>query len=204
MIRVGVTQRVAVVSSYGERRDCLDQNWPRFLRACGLLCIAIPNVPELALSLCAEERLSGLVLTGGNDLEDLGGDAPERDATERSLLEMARSSSTPVIGVCRGMQVLQQLCGVPLHRVEGHVAQKQTIQINGKASVVNSYHRYGARETREQLGVWASSSDGVVKAVRHASAPLIGIMWHPERMLPFSQSDIDLFRSHFEVYGCAL
>ena len=53
-----------------------------------------------------------MVLTGGNDLAALGGDAPERDATENALLDAAESRRLPVIGVCRGMQVIQAaLCG---------------------------------------------------------------------------------------------
>lgn len=198
MIKVGVTQRVAVISGYGERRDCLDQNWSRFLTACGLIPVLLPNIADLALSLCREHVLSGLVLTGGNDLTILGGDAPDRDATERALLDMAESSSMPVLGVCRGMQVLQERCGVPLERIDGHVTPRQMVSINGQLRAVNSYHRYGAFKSRAPLEVWASSGDGVIKAVRHTLAPMVGIMWHPERTEPFAQRDIDLFR---EVFG---
>ena len=49
MISVGVTQRVAVMPGYGERRDCLDQNWPSSWRACGLSALVLPNIPEIAL-----------------------------------------------------------------------------------------------------------------------------------------------------------
>jgi N5-(cytidine 5'-diphosphoramidyl)-L-glutamine hydrolase len=204
MIRVGVTQRVAVVPNYAERRDCLDQEWARFLVACGLLPVLLPNIPDLALALCTGHQVSGLVLTGGNDLASLGGDAPERDATERALLDMAESLSVPVMGVCRGMQMLQDRCGVPLSRVEGHVTPRQVVLVDGRPREANSYHRFGARETRPPLVSWAVSGEGVVKAVRHATAPWIGIMWHPERTKPFSQSDIDLFRKVFRVKKCGL
>jgi putative glutamine amidotransferase len=43
------------------------------------------------------------------------------------------------------------------------------------------------------------ADDGVVKAVRHVSKPITGIMWHPERTVPFSPKDIALFRAIFEV-----
>ena len=68
MKRVAITQRVSVVPEYGERRDCLDQAWPRFLAACGLMPLALPNVIEVAMALCAGADVTGLVLTGGNDL----------------------------------------------------------------------------------------------------------------------------------------
>jgi N5-(cytidine 5'-diphosphoramidyl)-L-glutamine hydrolase len=197
--KVAITQRVTIVPDYGERRDCLDQAWPRFLAACGLMPVIVPNNPQLALALCRGEELGGLVLTGGNDLADLGGDAPERDATEHGLVDMAESRGLPVFGVCRGMQVMQQRSGIQLRRIEGHVTRHQVISVDGKPTAVNSYHHFGALESRPPLAVWAVADDGVVKAVRHSTYPALGIMWHPERMDPFAAADIALFRDFFQV-----
>jgi putative glutamine amidotransferase len=199
MKTVAITQRVAVIPEYGERRDCLDQAWPRFIAACGLLPLPLPNVPEVALAMCGISDLAGVVLTGGNDLATLGGDAPERDATENALLDATESCGLPVIGVCRGMQVIQQRCAVPLQRVEGHVTRRQTIHIDGEPTEVNSYHRFASRESRPPLEVWAVAADGVVKAVRHTARPTIGIMWHPERNSPFAANDVALFRRVFKA-----
>src|ERR1700691_1446620 len=129
MRMVAITQRVTVVPAYGERRDCLDQAWPRFLAACGLLPLAVPNVAEVALAMVRDANPAGLGLTGGNDLAALGGDAPERDATENALLDAAEARGLPVLGVCRGMQLMQQRCAIPLQRVEGHVTRRQVIQV---------------------------------------------------------------------------
>jgi N5-(cytidine 5'-diphosphoramidyl)-L-glutamine hydrolase len=194
---VAVTQRVSVAAERAERRDCLDQAWVRFLRACDLAPLVVPNILEVALGLCEAAPVAGLVLTGGNDLASLGGDAPERDAVEYSLLELAEQRGLPVLGVCRGMQVIQQRFAVPLRRVEGHVAARQAICIEGEREEVNSYHCYGAFESRAPLEVWAMADDGVVKAVRHSSRPITGIMWHPERRSPFAPTDVALFRRVF-------
>lgn len=199
MKRVAITQRVAVIPEYGERRDCLDQAWPRFLAACGLMPLVLPNIVEVALALCVDADVAGLVLTGGNDLAALGGDAPERDATENALVALAQSRALPVLGVCRGMQVLQQRCATPLRCVEGHVTPQQVISVEGQRAVVNSYHRFAAFESRPPLEVWAVADDGVVKAVRNPSRSTTGIMWHPERMSPFAVADIELFRRVFQV-----
>jgi N5-(cytidine 5'-diphosphoramidyl)-L-glutamine hydrolase len=195
---VAITQRVAVVPEYGERRDCLDQAWARFIAACGLLPLPLPNVVEVALAMFARSEVAGLVLTGGNDLASVGGDAPERDLTESALLDAAESRRLPVIGVCRGMQVIQQRYAIPLRRVHGHVISRQTIDIEGKETEVNSYHNFGASESRPPLNAWAHARDGIVKAVRHSEKPLTGIMWHPERNTPFAERDVTLFR---EVFG---
>ena len=196
---VAVTQRVAVVPEYGERRDCLDQAWVRFIAACGLLPLPLPNVVDVALTMFRRSDVAGLVLTGGNDLAALGGDAPERDATENALLQDAESRGLPVIGVCRGMQVIQQRHAVPLRRIHGHVILRQTIEIEGRESEVNSYHNFGASETRAPLNAWAHARDGIIKAIRHSEQPVTGIMWHPERTTPFAARDIALFRGVFEV-----
>jgi gamma-glutamyl-gamma-aminobutyrate hydrolase PuuD len=197
MKAVGITQRVSLVPAYGERRDCLDQAWTRFLSACGLLPVLLPNIAEAALALCQAVGISGLVLTGGNDLSGLGGDAPERDAVENALLDLAERRGLPILGVCRGMQMMQQRFAIPLRRVEGHVTQRMVIRIDGEPKEVNSYHHFGAFDSRPPLDVWAVADDGVVKAIRHSDLPMTGIMWHPERSAPFSTADVALFRQVF-------
>ncbi len=194
---VAVTQRVVVEPVHGERRDCLDQAWVRFLQACGLLPVLVPNFPGLVAPLCDAAAVEGIVLTGGNDLAAYGGDAPERDATEAALLELALTRGWPVMGVCRGMQVIQNRFDVKLRPVEGHVTPRQLIRIEGRETEVNSYHKFGAFETRPPLDVWAVAPDGVVKAVRHESAKMVGIMWHPERLTPFAGRDIAILRRFF-------
>lgn len=199
MKAVAITQRVSIVPAYGERRDCLDQAWTKFLAACGLLPVLLPNVAEAALAICGDARIAGLVLTGGNDLAVLGGDAPERDAVENAMLDLAERRGLPVLGVCRGMQMIQQRFAVPLRRVEGHVAQRQLILVDGELREVNSYHHFAAFDSRPPLDVWAVAGDGVVKAIRHSAQPITGIMWHPERSSPFSPADVVLFRQVFGV-----
>ena len=195
MKMVAITQRVSV-DPRGERRDCLDQNWAGFLHACGFVPIPLANVAAAAQSICRAIPLAGIVLSGGDDLVPYGGSAPERDATENALIELAAQDGVPLIGVCRGMQAIQHRFGVELVPVSDHVAPSQRVRIDGAWSDVNSYHRWGARETREPLEVWAAAEDGVVEAVRHRTWPMLGIMWHPERRSPYAASDVSLF-SHF-------
>jgi putative glutamine amidotransferase len=187
---VAVSQRVDVDPKTGERRDALDRRWTDFLIQCGLVPLAIPNGTRAARELLENHSVHGILLTGGNDLMVCGGDAPERDQTELSLLEHSVRYGVPLLGVCRGMQLIQHFFGISLTPIEGHVASSQTIRVNGEPAVVNSYHRFGTTLTRRPLEAWAFASDGVVKAVRHESLPIRGIMWHPERFEPFRKGEL--------------
>ncbi|WP_165845395.1 gamma-glutamyl-gamma-aminobutyrate hydrolase family protein [Streptacidiphilus pinicola] len=198
MIPVLVTQNVDTVGSHATRSDVLDQRWHRFLHRVGLVPVPVPNDPRVAEQLL--DRLpetAGVILTGGNDLVAYGGRAPERDATETLLIRHSLQRGLPLLGVCRGMQLLQHHFHVPLTQVSGHVRERQVIHADGVERPANSYHRWGTTETRPPLDVWATAGDGVVKGVRHRTHPLLGIMWHPERLTPFEHADLDLFRRHF-------
>lgn len=195
MRTVAVTQRVTVDPPHGTRRDCLDQVWVKFLLRCELLPIPIPNSVDAALTIC--KNVDGIVLTGGNDLTAYGGDAPERDETETALLDLAEQRDLPVLGVCRGMQMIQHRFGTRLERVSGHVAARQCISIDGRNVEVNSFHNFGASEVHPPLMTWAIADDGVIKAVKHAKCRMIGVMWHPERLDPFTADDVALFSGFF-------
>jgi putative glutamine amidotransferase len=199
MKAVAVTQRVATEPRTGERRDCLDQRWAEFLLACGLVALPLPNSIAAATALITTVPIAGLVLTGGNDLAAYGGDAPERDATENAAIDLVESLGLPVLGVCRGMQIVQHRFGVPLRRVTGHVQPHQIVSIEGAPVAVNSFHNIGTTENRTPLQVWAVAEDGTVKAVRHPSGRLSAIMWHPERLFPFAPRDIETFQRFFGV-----
>jgi N5-(cytidine 5'-diphosphoramidyl)-L-glutamine hydrolase len=199
MTAVAVTQRVAVDPQHGERRDCLDQMWTKFLLECGLLPMPVPNCAEAALRIC--ENVQGIVLTGGNDLTAYGGDAPERDATENALIDLALERDLPLLGVCRGMQMILHRFGSELEKVQGHVTQRQRITIDGRSVEVNSFHNFGARQVCAPLKSWAIADDGVIEAVRHAQHRILGVMWHPERREPFAMEDVTLFTEFFESHA---
>jgi N5-(cytidine 5'-diphosphoramidyl)-L-glutamine hydrolase len=197
MKAIAITQRVAIESRTKERRDCLDQAWISFFMACGLLPVPVPNEEVVAKTLCERFQVSGLVLTGGNDLAALGGDAPERDRTEGALIDLAERRQWPVLGVCRGMQIIQERLRIPLSRVEGHVTSHQLVRIDGALAEVNSYQNFGTRENRAPFEVWAMAQDGVIKGIRDPRRKMIGIMWHPERFERFASRDLSLFRDLF-------
>lgn len=187
---VALTQRVEVNEAHAEKRDALDQRWWQFLNSCHIIPLIIPNDVSLAKELLKTVPIQGVFLTGGSR-------APERDEVELFLVEYATKNCMPLFGVCHGMQVIQKYFGIPLKKIDNHVSPQQEILIDGKSTVVNSYHDYGTFETNQNLQVWAKAPDGVIKAVRHIKLPIVGIMWHPERLYPYAERDINLVKYFF-------
>ena len=201
MKRIGITQRVEALPGRDERRDCLDQAWWDRLPPVGLLPIALPNRTDLALRIVREMGLEGLLISGGNDLEGLPGAtavAPERDACEAALLDHFAAHDLPVLGVCRGLQMMTMHYGGRLRRVSDHVRVMHALTTTAAAAdtplhdglKVNSFHGWGAMP--EDLGAallpLATCEDGTVEAVRHCALPQWAVMWHPERG---AASDVD-------------
>ena len=199
------TQRVDVIESYNERRDCADQRIPEFLQACGYLPVPLPNNVEIAKQIVVELKPVGIVLVGGNSLVKYGGNAPERDATDTAMIKMAIEKNIPLYGFCRGMQSILDYFGEELVTVKGHVAVRMKVKgvedekLGSFNREVNSYHNQGCVSVKKHdIEILAKSDDGVVKAIRLKNYKLLGTMWHPEREGVFSDEDIMMVHGHFE------
>lgn len=195
---IGITQRVHIISDYNERRDSIDQKWNELLFYCGFIPITVPNNIEIVKRLLENICLQGLLLTGGNSLSKYGGEAPERDEVEKYLLNYSIINDIPILGVCRGMQVIQDYFGVNLNKVEGHIMKRQIISFYDEDIEVNSYHNWGTIDTKEYLLITAIHKDGTIKGIKHKEHRIEGIMWHPERITPFSQRDINLIKNFYK------
>ena len=203
MKKLGVTQRVEVIHEYGERRDCLDQQWSLFAEALGYLCVPLPNiVPRLVPDLLDALQLDGILLSGGNSLSshepNASNVAPERDLFEGALIDEGIKRDIPVVGVCRGLQMMNVHFGGDLSPVSGHAGTRHLITQIEKLSEclpteVNSYHDWtvGPNEIGNNLEALIQDSDGNIEAFKHVQHRLAAIMWHPERETPFNPKDID-------------
>jgi len=187
---IAITQRSDNIHARDETRDALDQRWWLFLNACGLTPLILPNELTHASDLLSKINVEGVLLTGGSH-------SPTRESIENYLLDFVQQQQLPLLGVCHGMQQIQKFFGISLEKISHHVCAEQEIFIHNKLTIVNSYHDYGTTVTNPLLTVWARAHDGIVKAIKHDTLPIFGIMWHPERMMPFAQQDIELMQNIF-------
>ena len=198
MTLVAVTQRVTIDAEHGERRDALDQRLVNLLKACGVVPVPVPNVGRSVVDWIEAVPVSGVVLSGGNDVVGLGGDAPERDATEEALVNVALSRGWPVVGLCRGMQLLAYVHGAELVQQPGHVGRDHAV-VGTINRTVNSYHRWCLEHAPPGFATLARAYDGTVEAMAHSQLRLLGLMWHPERDEATSRSDIELLGQAFHL-----
>jgi len=194
---IAVSQRVDILPERSERRDALDRRYALLLAELGFDILPVPNVGPRAAQVLAGLPVAGILLSGGNDLVAVGGDAPERDATETALLDLAGERSLPVLGICRGMQLMAAREGIALQARDGHAGSRHALA-GDIGREVNSFHRWCVPEAPPQWQVLARAGDGSVEAMRHLTRPWLGIMWHPEREAPFAAADLELLRRHWE------
>lgn len=199
---VAVSQRVDVFADRRERRDSLDQNIVHFLLASGFMAVPVPNIFTTESNSNVSRRYldafmnrvmpHALFLSGGNDI----GEIPERDETEFWMLEYAEQKKLPMLGICRGMQIMAHRAGASLEPIMGH--RRTRHKISGEiCGNVNSYHNIVLSTCPKDFQVISISEDGSIEAIRHRNLPWEGWMWHPEREANFENSDVQRLRSLF-------
>lgn len=191
------TQRVVIIESYQERRDCADQSIPLFLETCGYIPVPVPNVISDLEAFVETVNPVGIVLTGGNSLVKYGGTAPERDDTDFRLIEIALRRNIPLYGFCRGMQSVLDYFGSELENVNGHVAVRHDVNGEWGNIDVNSFHNQACRTLKAPLQVMAVTEDGVIEAATYPEENIVVTMWHPERETPFREMDVERVKKLF-------
>lgn len=204
------------ITMYGKNPEgdySLQSSYVNSIRAAGGIPILLPPGdanPQIILT-----KLDGLVLAGGGDIEPqiyngkphetVYAVDPERDRFEIALAQLALAQDLPVLGICRGLQVLNVVSGGDLvphvpdyfgaeiaHRNE--IEQKSTrhtvaVMANSKLAIalgvtspeVTSWHHQAIGTVAPNWQVVATAPDGVIEAIEHTEHPwAIAVQWHPE------------------------
>lgn len=195
--------------------DGADRDYTRAVRMAGGTPVLLPPGLGTGVDLLVE-RIDGLLLSGGGDVDPAlysappdaatGGVDRERDETERALLVAALAKGVPVLGICRGCQIVNVALGGTLHQHLPEVTGLEHLQpeprdrpahrvsvekgsllhevLGVETLEVNSIHHQAVDRLAGALRVVASSPDGVVEGIEDPHRRLLAVQWHPEALLP--------------------
>jgi putative glutamine amidotransferase len=159
-------------------------------------------------------RLDGVVIAGGQDVDPrlYGGQPaptstrldPQRDAFELALIDAALAHDRPLLGICRGAQLLNVALGgdligdlAPVQRIEHTLvlyppdARVHAVDfepgsalasVYGDSTAVNSFHRQAVGRLGDRVAASGRAPDGVIEAIEVAGGRAVGVQWHPEML----------------------
>lgn len=203
-------------------------NYSEAVAQLGGLPLMLPNLePELAEGYV--QHADGLLLTGGVDVDPAYfGEEPHpllglvdlsRDTFEMALYKAARAQGLPILGVCRGHQLINVAAGGTLHQhipALGKTVQHEQVDITGAPSHgvalepdsalaaafgqervrTNSYHHQAVDRPGKGLKITGRSADGLAEAIENAEGSFVlGVQWHPEMSFSAFPEQIAPFRA---------
>jgi len=199
-------------------------------RAGGVALTVPPLESTLTYIESLVERADAVLLHGGGDLDPtlydqqkstdtIYGIVAEHDAVELAIVREAIATDTPVLAICRGIQVLNVALGGTLHQhiadatagSDSHWDTYHPVEIVEGSRVAeamgttqptgcHSYHHQSIDRVATDLQIVAYSNDGVIEAVEHRLATwIVGVQWHPEDDAATDEQQQGLFNSLIAV-----
>ena len=223
---------IGITGNYDAGVCTLLEGYYRSVLEAGGTPLIIPPCDDTDMMTSLLDRVDALILSGGGDinplylgeepLRELGGINPARDWHELMLVRLATNRQIPILGICRGLQVMTSALGGQLYqdiykeasatlkhsqKTERHVCT-HTVRLTQESLLhkifgsevlpVNSFHHQAVKEVAAGFTVSALSPDGLIEAVestQHKS--MIGVQWHPECMILGGDSSMmPLFERH--------
>lgn len=207
---------IGITGNYADGNLTLGEGYYASVLQAGAIPFIIPPFDDDRLLPALLDRLDGILFSGGADINplflgeepirDLHGINPHRDRQELLLVRLAANRQLPMLGICRGVQLMNAALGGTLYQdiytqQEGQLLKhSQELErpyashtvtiapdsrlagIMGTTSLaVNSFHHQAVRQPAPGFRIVAQAADGVVEAIEStACKPAIGVQWHPE------------------------
>lgn len=217
--------------------NCLNCNYINAIVEAGGTPVMIPLVGEEESLLKYMNIIDGILFTGGvdvsplyygeNPIKDIGAIEQDRDAYEMFLFKEAYDVNMPIMGICRGIQLINVALGGSLYQdinsqIEsslGHNPKESPmnqvhhmirIEKNSKlydifeneTIAVNSFHHQSIKDLGKGLKVTAHSYDGIIEAVESMERDFVlGVQWHPEALVPKHETSKKLFNEFVKQCG---
>ena len=232
---IGISSSVIVDESgnfAGYKRAYVNKDYVDAVVRAGGVPLIIPFTTDKEVIIAQAQLIDGLILSGGHDVnpynygqepsQKLGETFPERDTYEMILLEESKKRNIPILGICRGSQLINVAAGGTLYQdlslIAGNILKhnqvaKPTLKthmikieensviaiIFGKETMVNSFHHQAIDKVADDFRVVARASDGVVEAIEHKTYKfLVAVQWHQEMLAVECEKARELFAKFVE------
>ena len=200
----------------GYKRAYVNKDYVDAVVRAGGVPLIIPFTTDKEVIISQTQLIDGLILSGGHDVspynygqepsQKIGETFPERDTYEIILLEESKKRNIPILGICRGFQLINVAAGGTLYQdlslIPGNILKHNQVSnptlkthkveikensfissIFGKETMVNSFHHQVINKVANDFIVVAKASDGVVEAIEHKTYKfLVAVQWHPEML----------------------
>ncbi len=232
---IGISSSVIVDeagSFAGYKRAYVNKDYVDAVIRAGGVPLIIPFSTDKEVIISQAQLIDGLILSGGHDVspynygqepsQKIGETFPERDTYEIILLEESKKRNIPILGICRGFQLINVAAGGTLYQdlslIPGNILKHNQVSnptlkthkveikensfissIFGKETMVNSFHHQVINKVANDFIVVAKASDGVVEAIEHKTYKfLVAVQWHPEMLAVNCEKARELFSKFVE------
>ena len=211
----------------GYRRAYVNEDYVESVIRAGGVPYIIPVLEDLNIIKEYAKNIDGLILSGGHDInpllwkeepnKNLGETFPERDNFELMLIRSILEEGKPILGICRGEQILNVYFGGTLYqdlslKKDGSIRHDQKIRpdlvthtvdikkdsllykiLEVDSLLVNSFHHMAIKNIGKGFDVVATSKDGVIEGIEMQDKNIIAVQWHPEMLSKNNQLMQKLF-----------
>jgi len=232
---IGISSSIIVDNSgsfAGYKRAYVNKDYVDAVIRAGGVPLIIPFSTDKEVIISQTQLIDGLILSGGHDInpynygqepsQKIGETFPERDTYEMILLEESKKRNIPILGICRGFQLINVAAGGTLYQdlslIPGNILKHNQVSnptlkthkveikensfissIFGKETMVNSFHHQVIDKVANDFIVVAKASDGVVEAIEHKTYKfLVAVQWHPEMLAVNCEKARELFSKFVE------
>lgn len=221
---------------YDNRNTFIKHGYIEGINRAGGFAVLLPLCTDESLMHVSFETCDGILLSGGPDVDAsyfnepnmpfTGSISPLRDCMEVFIAKKAVELKKPILGICRGAQVMNVSLGgtlyqdiavqlkevspfkhsqqaprwYPTHDI--HVSRESKVWTAFKKEImkVNSFHHQAVKDVAPDFIVTSRAADGVVESIEHISHPFaVGVQWHPECMWENNDEHLKLFEAFVEA-----
>lgn len=225
--------RIGISANRKDGLSCIAETYVESVLAAGGAPVLIPVITDLAALTAIVSGLDGLLMSGGGDINPLyllEEPVPQlqdvdtfRDEFDLIVLRLAMNRQLPVMGICRGHQLINVAFGgsvyQDIHSQSNHSLLKHSqhlarefashsvrlqesqsklrLILEGDTVFVNSFHHQAVKEVAPEFVATATAPDGINEAMEHQEKAIFSVQWHPEAMASNGDEQmLRLFRYH--------